>query len=116
MLGRNKSKIDNLKSPSPVPLWTGSIQNRKSKIQNRLTPTGYWLVHQEADMEHQILGLELIPECERNSLCGRVYAHTVWEVFSLWNQEFYSWSGMPIERKQQLPMPTQLAFKGKSLL
>jgi hypothetical protein len=38
MLGRNKSKIDNLKSPSPVPLWTGSIQNRKSKIQNRLTP------------------------------------------------------------------------------
>jgi hypothetical protein len=37
MLGRNKSKIDNLKSPSPVPLWTGSIQNRKSKIQNRLT-------------------------------------------------------------------------------
>jgi hypothetical protein len=37
MLGRNKSKIDNLKSPSPVPLWMGSIQNRKSKIQNRLT-------------------------------------------------------------------------------
>jgi SAM-dependent methyltransferase len=33
----------NLKSPSPVPLWTGSIQNRKSKIQNRLTPNGIFI-------------------------------------------------------------------------
>lgn len=81
-----------------------------------LTPTGYWLVHQEADIEHQILGLDLIPECECNSLTGRVYAHTVWEVFSLWNQEFYSWSGIPKERKLQLPTPTELAFKGKALL
>lgn len=80
-----------------------------------LTPTGYWLVHQQADMEHQILGLDLIPECDLNSLCGRVYAHTVWELFSLWNQVFYSWSGMPIERKVQLPTPTELAFKGNSL-
>jgi len=35
--GWNKSKISNRKSPSPVPLWAGSIQNRKSNIQNRLT-------------------------------------------------------------------------------
>ncbi|MCA1991525.1 MAG: family 10 glycosylhydrolase [Coleofasciculus sp. S288] len=45
--GRNKSKIlatlrpptanVNLKSPSPVPSVSGSIQNRQSKIQNRLT-------------------------------------------------------------------------------
>ncbi len=34
---RNKSKIVNLKSPSPVPLWSGSIPNCKSKIQNCLT-------------------------------------------------------------------------------
>ncbi len=37
--GRSQSKIVNakLKSSSPVPLWAGSIQNRQSKIQNRLT-------------------------------------------------------------------------------
>lgn len=81
-----------------------------------LTPTGYWLVHQDVDIEHQILGLDLIPECERNSLCGKIYAHTVWEVFNFWNQEFYSWTGMPIQHKLQLPTPTELALKRKSLL
>ncbi|QKQ75181.1 iron-containing redox enzyme family protein [Nostoc sp. TCL240-02] len=80
-----------------------------------LTPKGYWLVHQESDMEHQTLGLELIPECERNSLCGRGYTHTMWEVFSLFNQLLYSWSGMPVEHKPQLPTPIELgSYKGKS--
>jgi hypothetical protein len=89
------------------------INRRLAKV--GLTPKGYWLVHQEADMEHQILGLELIPECDRNSLCGRVYAHTVWEVFSLWNQLYYAWSGIPIDHKQQLPTPTELALQSKSM-
>ncbi|QLE53664.1 iron-containing redox enzyme family protein (plasmid) [Nostoc sp. C057] len=80
-----------------------------------LTPKGYWLVHQESDMKHQTLGLELIPECERNSLCGRGYTHTMWEVFSLFNQLLYSWSGMPVEHKPQLPTPIELgSYKGKS--
>ncbi len=80
-----------------------------------LTPKGYWLVHQESDMEHQTLGLELIPECERNSLCGRGYTHTMWEVLSLLNQLLYSWSGMPVEHKPQLPTPIELGtYKGKS--
>jgi hypothetical protein len=32
--GRKQSQIQNLKSTSPVPLWSRSIQNPKSKIQN----------------------------------------------------------------------------------
>lgn len=56
-----------------------------------LTPKGYWLVHQEADTEHQLLGLDLIPQCSFDSALGKDYARTIWELTSLWQQVFYSW-------------------------
>jgi hypothetical protein len=37
--GWNKSKISNRKSPSPVPLWAGSIQNRKSLHPKSVDPS-----------------------------------------------------------------------------
>jgi hypothetical protein len=69
-----------------------------------LIPKGYWLVHQAADMKHQILGLDLIPQCDRDSSCGQLYARTIWEVASLWNQVFNSWSGIPMEQTLRIPI------------
>jgi Iron-containing redox enzyme len=57
-----------------------------------LIPKGYWSAHQEADMEHQVLGLDLIPYCEKNSELGQIYTRTMWEIYSLWVQEFSAWS------------------------
>jgi Iron-containing redox enzyme len=61
-----------------------------------LTPKGYWLVHQEADVKHQLLGLDLIPQCEKNSLTGRRYIRTAWEVASLWEQLLNSWNSIDV--------------------
>lgn len=57
-----------------------------------LMPKGYWSAHQEADMEHQLLGLDLIPQCEKNSPQGEIYARTLWEITSFWSHEFEAWS------------------------
>ncbi len=70
-----------------------------------LTPEGYWQTHEIADIEHQVLGLDLIPQCEKNSLQGREYTRILWEVASLWNQEFYSWSGVPQEHRAKILNP-----------
>lgn len=75
-----------------------------------LTPKGYWLVHQEADIEHQLLGLDLLEPCDPDSVCGKYYARTLWEITSLWSQVFDSWSGLPIEYKLRVPTPEELAL------
>ena len=59
-----------------------------------LTPKGYWLVHQEADTHHQVLGLDLIPQCPQDSPLGADYLRTVYEVTQLWWQIFDSWDRM----------------------
>lgn len=75
-----------------------------------LTPKGYWLVHQEADTEHQTLGLDLIPQCEKDSLLGQKYSITAWEVASLWKQVFDSWSSISMRQKVQIPILGKLEF------
>lgn len=70
-----------------------------------LNPKGYWAVHAKADMKHQILGLDLMPKCDPGSPGGRQYARTAWEVSSLWLQVLEAWSGVPIDRRLQLPAP-----------
>lgn len=74
-----------------------------------LHPEGYWVAHQEVDMEHQVLGLDLITQCEKSSSQGREYARILWEVASFWNQVFDSWSGIPIKQKVKIPEPVEFA-------
>jgi pyrroloquinoline quinone (PQQ) biosynthesis protein C len=57
-----------------------------------LTPKEYWLVHQEADTHHQILGLDLIPQCRKDSPLGADYLRIVYDVTQLWRQLFDSWN------------------------
>lgn len=57
-----------------------------------LTPKDYWLVHQEADTHHQVLGLDLIPQCPKDSPMGADYIRTVHEVTQLWRQLLDSWN------------------------
>ena len=64
-----------------------------------LTPKGYWTTYQEADIEHQMIGLDLIPPCEKDSPDGERYARIAWEVASLWKQLFDSWSNISREQK-----------------
>jgi hypothetical protein len=63
-----------------------------------LTPKGYWQAHAKADMRHQVLGLDLIPQCDPASSNGRTYIQTAWEVTSLFKQMFDSWSGISAEK------------------
>jgi hypothetical protein len=69
-----------------------------------LNPEGYWHTHEAADIDHQVLGLDLIPQCEKNSLQGREYDRILREMASLWNQEFESWSAISQEHKVKKPM------------
>lgn len=73
-----------------------------------LTPTGYWQVHEKADIKHQILGLDLMADHEPNSPEGRRYARVAWEVASLARNELDSWAGIPRELRQNLPLPQDL--------
>ncbi|WP_374087341.1 iron-containing redox enzyme family protein [Methylomicrobium lacus] len=73
-----------------------------------LPPKGYWKVHEKADMKHQILGLDLIPDHEPASLAGRRYARIAWEVASLARQALDSWGWIPPELRQKLPLPHDL--------
>jgi hypothetical protein len=54
----------------------------------------YWQVHQEIDQEHLAMGLDLIPQCEKDSSEGKVYARIAWEMVSLYAQMLDSWSGI----------------------
>lgn len=73
-----------------------------------LTPKGYWAVHAQADMKHEILGLDLIPQCDPDSPTGRSYARTAWEVASFWVQVFEAWGDVPVEQRLRLPSPEKL--------
>lgn len=68
-----------------------------------LTPKGYWQAHAKADMRHQVLGLDLIPQCDPDSSTGRAYVQAAWEAASLFKQLFDSWSGIPAEQKFKIP-------------
>lgn len=74
-----------------------------------LTPRGYWAVHEEADMKHEILGLDLIPQCDPDSPAGKSYAQTAWEVASLWVQVFEAWGDVPLGSRLQVPPPEKLS-------
>ncbi len=75
-----------------------------------LTPKGYWSAHEKADTKHQILGLDLIPQCDPDSQSGKLYARILWETASLFRQAFDSWSGMQAKQKPDIPPPEQLIF------
>lgn len=76
-----------------------------------LMPKAYWAAHAKADMRHEILGLELIPQCDPDSPCGRLYARTLWEAASLFRQTWDSWGGSLVEQKPKIPTPEQLILK-----
>jgi hypothetical protein len=73
-----------------------------------LTPKGYWAVHAKADMKHQTLGLDLIPNHEPDSREGRWYARIMWEVASLARNELDSMGGIPREQRINLPLAHEL--------
>ena len=75
-----------------------------------LTPKGYWEAHAKADMRHQILGLDLIPQCDPDSSSGRAYVRTAWEVASLFKQMFDSWGGIPVGQTLKIPDPTNFTL------
>jgi pyrroloquinoline quinone (PQQ) biosynthesis protein C len=66
----------------------------------------YWQVHKEIDREHLAMGLDLIPQCEKDSSEGKVYARIAWEMASLYGQMLDSWSG--IYSHQRIEAPTRL--------
>ncbi len=78
-----------------------------------LTPTGYWKVHEKADIRHQTLGLDLIADHELDSREGSRYARTAWEVASLARNELDSWAGIPRELRHDLPLPQDLIASQK---
>jgi len=59
----------------------------------------YWQVHKEIDQEHLAMGLDLIPQCEKDSPEGKTYARIAWEVASLYGQMLASWSGTSVHQK-----------------
>jgi hypothetical protein len=69
-----------------------------------LTPKGYWAVHAKADMRHEILGLDLIPQCDADSPLGSSYAHALRTTASFFRLVFDSWSGSQLE-KLKVPIP-----------
>lgn len=75
-----------------------------------LMPKGYWEAHAKADMRHQVLGFNLIPQCDPDSSCGKAYIRTAWEVASLFKQMFDSWSRNPGEQTLALPDPADFTF------
>jgi len=66
----------------------------------------YWQVHKEIDREHLAMGLDLIPQCEKDSPEGQVYARIAWEMACLYGQMLDSWSG--ISKHQNLEPLTLL--------
>jgi len=67
-----------------------------------LTPKGYWATHAKADVKHEILGLDLIPQCDADSPSGRSYARALWTTSCFFRLAFDSWGSQP-EQKFKLP-------------
>lgn len=78
-----------------------------------LPPKGYWAVHEKADMRHEILGLELIPQCDADSPCGMSYARTLWAAASFFRLAFDSWSGSRAGQGLKIPILEE-AIPGRS--
>jgi len=57
-----------------------------------LTPEGYWAAHAKADLKHELLGLDLIPACSRESPGGIAYGWIAWVVARLFRDAFDSWA------------------------
>ncbi|QYO67098.1 iron-containing redox enzyme family protein [Leptolyngbya sp. 7M] len=55
----------------------------------------YWQVHKEIDQQHLALGLDLIPQCEKDSDEGQIYTQTAWEMATLYQKMLDSWSEIP---------------------
>ncbi len=79
-----------------------------------LTVGRYWQVHKEIDREHLAMGLDLIPQCSKDSLSGQVYARVAWEMASLYGQMLDSWSGISRHKKlKPLAKCDELAYLAK---
>lgn len=59
----------------------------------------YWQVHKEIDGQHLAMGLDLIPQSEKDSPEGKIYARIAWEMSSLYGQMLDSWSGISSHQK-----------------
>ena len=67
-------------------------------------PVGrYWQVHKEIDRQHLAMGLDLIPQCDPDSLLGQTYARIAWEMACLYGQMLDSWSGISSHKSQVIP-------------
>ncbi len=71
-----------------------------------LAPKGYWAAHVKADTRHEMLGLDMIPQCDPDSPCGRSYARALWTASRFFRMAFDSWSGS--ETAQTLSRPFQI--------
>ena len=60
----------------------------------------YWQVHKEIDRQHLAMGLDLIPQCDPNSLLGQTYTRIAWEMASLYGQMLDSWCGISEHENQ----------------
>jgi hypothetical protein len=58
-----------------------------------LAPKGYWAAHVKADTRHEMLGLDMIPQSDPDSPCGRSYARALWTASRFFRTAFDSWSG-----------------------
>lgn len=63
----------------------------------------YFHVHEEADVEHQLMGLDIMPSHSQNSSDGKEYARVIHESWECMNKMFYSWGEM-MDRFVPLPL------------
>lgn len=60
----------------------------------------YWQVHKEIDQKHLAMGLDLIPQCEKDSPLGQIYAKTALEMVILYGRMLDSWSRISSVKSQ----------------
>lgn len=60
----------------------------------------YWQAHR-LDREHVTMGLDLIPQSEKDSPEGKVYARISWEMSSLYGQMLDSWGNISSHREAE---------------
>lgn len=66
----------------------------------------YWQVHKDIDRQHLAMGLELIPQCDPDSLLGQVYARIAWEMANLYGRMLDSWSDISSHESQVIQQST----------
>lgn len=72
-----------------------------------LQPGDYWQAH-KVDREHLAMGLDLIPQYEKDTPEGEMYTRIAWEMSSLYGQMLDSWSG--VSSYQGIKQPVQQCF------